>query len=110
VKQKALERLVVAWKAVHIVVKPLVAKLDAARDAVTQAIIDSQLDHIVTKLGTIALQTRTTTDWEGLARSLITESMIESSLHLFQKQSKPFISAPRDWSSEAKQPKTAKAA
>lgn len=101
-KAKAIERLVVAWKAIHIVVKPLVAKLDAARDAVTAALVEAGVPNIVTKVGTIALQTKTTTDWEGFARSQIAPEVIEAKLPSFQKQSKPFVSAARDWASEAK--------
>jgi hypothetical protein len=94
------DALVAAWKAAHLLFKPLEAKLKAARDAVTAAIVATGADHIETKLGTIALRTRTEVDWQALARSQLAPTVIEDLKPKYAKTSAPYVQAPSDWSAE----------
>lgn len=100
-KSKA-DELVAKWKELHIESKRLEPLLNGAREAVRELIVASGENYIETRLGTIALSSRTTTDWEGLARANLKAEVIEKALPNFKKLSASFASAPREWTAISK--------
>lgn len=97
-----LGRLIAKWKRLYLRHKPLELELEKARHAVRDGIIESGEKFIASKLGTIALQTKTVTDWEALARSALKPEFIAQMLPMFTRESAAFVAAPRDWGAEAR--------
>jgi hypothetical protein len=100
--ESKVDQLVATWKKLHIASKQIQPQLEQTREDVTKLIVESGADHIVTKLGTIGLQHKTSTDWEALARHFLSAAVIDASVGLFKKQSDPFVCAPREWGFEAR--------
>ncbi len=100
------ERLVRVLKQQFMLKSDVEAKYEATRGAIAALIGKAGAPCLVSKLGTIALQTSTSTkvDWQALARKFVAAELIERELPNFTKKStsEPFISAPREWSSELK--------
>ena len=102
---KNIDRLVAVWKRAFVLAKKIEPKVEAARAAVVQLLVDAGVpvgDKIETKHGSLSLQTKTTTDWEGLARSVIATDKLEELVPKFTKTSAPFTRAPSSWAGEAR--------
>lgn len=102
-----IEDLVGRWKMLHLESVRLEARLVSARGDVKQALVTAGVEHAVTPYGTIALQHRAgsvKTDWEALARSLLTPELINEHLPAYTTQGEPAVvlAAPREWTVEAK--------
>lgn len=94
------EKLVAAWRRCYRILKPIEARVDAARKAVVQLLLDAELKGIATKHGEINLQTTKTTNWEALARSVIKSEFIEQLVPQFTSESQPYARALPKWSAE----------
>jgi hypothetical protein len=96
-----LEGAINAWMAVHQKLsgyeKALQPKIDAAKDKVIGLMNAAGLKEYASKYGKVSLQTKKTTDWEGLARSLLTKEVIDSNVEKFTKVSDEFVRAPQSW-------------
>lgn len=99
---KKLERLVGIWKLAYIAGKKLEAKVDAAKAKVVELLGELELERVETEHGPIGFQTKTTEDWQGLAREALDEATIAKLLPRFTTTSAKFIRAPGSWSSEAR--------
>lgn len=100
------ERLVRVLKQQYMLKSDIEAKYEATRVAIAALIDKAGAPCLVSRLGTIALQTSTSTkvDWQALARKFVAAEIIERELPSFTKTATSgfFISAPREWSSELK--------
>jgi hypothetical protein len=98
-------KLIGAWKRAYLIFKPLEARVDAARLKVAELMHASgfQLgEKLSTKHGDVCLSTKSTIDWEGMARSVVKPEFLEQLKTQFTSTSKPFVRAPHSWSGEAK--------
>lgn len=93
-------KLIGAWKRGYKLLKPLEAKVDAARKLVVDLLVDAGLQGIVTKHGELNLQTKTTTNWEALARAVIAPKFIEQLVPQFTTKSDPYLRGLTRWSAE----------
>ena len=99
---KLAELAVGAWKRLYLRFKPLAGLVEAAREKVTKLLVDAGVDNLATKHGTLTLQTKSTTNWEKLARSIIKPELLEQSIPMFTSTSAQFLRAPASWSGESK--------
>lgn len=101
-----LEKAVHSWMGAYVkwcaIVKPIEVKLDEAKGKVASMMRASGLDAFESKMGRISLQTKVTTDWEALARTLLKEEVINENIEKFKKESDPFLRAPQAWAGKAK--------
>lgn len=98
-------KLVGAWRRVYLIFKPLEARVDDARGKVAELMRAAGLqlgEKLATKYGDVCLQTKSTIDWEGMARSVVKPEFLEQLKTQFTSTSKPFVRAPHSWSGEAK--------
>lgn len=98
-------KLVGAWRRVYLIFKPLEARVDDARGKVAELMRAAGLqlgEKLATKHGDVCLQTKSTIDWEGMARSVVKPEFLEQLKTQFTSTSKPFVRAPHSWSGEAK--------
>jgi hypothetical protein len=100
-----LETAINTWMGVHVqmcaLVKKLEPKLDAAKARVIELLRANNLESFASKYGNVSLRKKTTTDWEGLARSLLTPSVIDAALPQWRKESEAFVVAPQSWAGKA---------
>jgi len=101
----AIENAIRAWMNLHMklaaVTKPIERYLDEAKDRVVTLIGAAGLTTFDSKFGKISLQTKTTIDWEGIARSVGTAEQIEALKPKFTSESEAFVRAPQSWSGKA---------
>jgi hypothetical protein len=96
-----LEAAINAWMAVHQKLngfkKALEPRVDASKAKVIDLMKAAGLESYASKYGKISLQTKKTINWEALARSLITEQVINGVVEKFTKVSDEFVKAPQSW-------------
>jgi hypothetical protein len=99
------ERLVGAWKRIYLIAKKLEPRVETARKTVVQLLVTAGFkvgEHATSKHGTISLQTKSTTNWEGIARAVVAPAFLEQLIPQFTKVGEPFLRAPQSWAGEAK--------
>lgn len=96
------DRLIGLWKKAYLLFKPIEARVDAARAKVVEMLIAAGVHSFDSKHGAIGLQTKKTTNWEALARSVVAPAFVEQLIPQFTSESAPFVRAPTRWNGEAK--------
>lgn len=93
-----LERTIGKWHSYALLVKQTKPKADALRAEVVATMLELDLTAVVSKHGTIRVQTTTSksVDWEALARKFITPEILETALPAFTKEtvSEPYVKDP----------------
>jgi hypothetical protein len=100
-----LEGAINAWMTVHVqlaaVVKKLEPKLDGAKARVITLMKAGGMESFDSRFGKISLRKKTSTDWEGLAKSLLKQEVIAAELPKWQHESEAYVVAPQSWSGKA---------
>jgi hypothetical protein len=99
---KQLDRAVGLWRRAYLIIKPLEQRVEAARARFTELLVAAGVKGFDSKHGTINLETKKTTNWEALARSVIASKFVDELVPQFTSESKPYVRAPQRWAGEAK--------
>lgn len=93
-----LEKQIGKWKGYALIVKQTKPKVDALRAEIAATMLEQGLAAVVSKYGTIRVQTTTSKfiDWEALARKFITPDILETAIPAFMKEtvSEPYVKDP----------------
>jgi hypothetical protein len=100
------EAAIAQWKALYLENRRAEQNVELARSVVKGEFAKHDVEYFTTSFGTIALQERgprVTTDWEALARKLLSAKVIDKHLEAFTSSSpaSSVLAAPREWAAEA---------
>lgn len=83
---------------------PLKVAADVARKKVAEVLVAAGVESVATKHGSITLRRQTTTNWEALARHILTKPVIDALLATkqFESVSEPYVQALPSWAGAKK--------